>query len=199
MNNIGMKRFFAYAIDIFIVTTLFSFISYFIPDTYIAKILDQDLSNLMEKYMRAQIEFKEFFEKSISLIQNLDIERVRFNIVNFIFIIAYFGVYPVYNKGKTIGMTLLGLKIKKDGKGPLRIKQLILKSILINGLIYSLVSFMLMAFLDPKPYFIILTIVGLMQVLLVIINAFMIIYNKEKRGIIDVWTKTNIVLLKKGD
>ena len=104
----------------------------------------------------------------------------------------YFIITPLITKGYTLGMYINGIKLK----GKLNVKNLLLRNIIATGLMYLLASIILVYTTKDTLYFILLSIFGISQFLLVIISTFMIIYRKDHSGLQDIISKTKIVLAK---
>ena len=68
------------------------------------------------------------------------------------------------------------------------------RSIIDIGLLYSLITVFLVQIVDYKTYFFTLVIFGIIQFLLVIISIFMILYRRDKRGLQDIFSRSNVVL-----
>ena len=73
---------------------------------------------------------------------------------------------------------------------------LLIRNIVINGLGSLLTSLVCIFILPGKLYFIVTSIFGIIQILLVIISGFMVLYRKDKRGLQDIFSKTKVVLEK---
>ena len=89
----------------------------------------------------------------------------------------------------------MGIKIKPK-KEKLTLTALIIRNIIVNGLGYTLLSIILLFIFPSNLYFIILSILGIIQFLLVITSCFMIIYRKDLRGLEDIFSQTNVVSIK---
>ena len=197
MDSIVGKRFAAYLLDAAIVTLLFGMVAFLIPDTYNATVLEKEQDQIMESYVRQELETEEYYNEYATVSQSLDIERFRFNAVNFLFVIAYFGIFPIYFKKRTLGMKFVGLEFKRsEKKEKVEIKYLVFRAFLLKGLVFSLIGFIIMGLISPLEYLIMMAILALAQFILVIVNSYMIIYSEDKRGIIDKISKTDIVSAK---
>ena len=101
----------------------------------------------------------------------------------------YFVLIPYINKGSTIGKMLFKIKVdKQDGK--LKITDLLIRSFIINGNLYLLILLILLPFVNSLLYFTIENILGIMQIIVVIISGFMVLYKKDNLGLHDILTKT---------
>ena len=110
------------------------------------------------------------------------------NIIGTLLIIVSFVIIPIINNNQTLGQKLL--KISKNK--PLRIDDLVGRAVIVNGLGYMIFMFIILYLTSDNIYFVLINILGFFQILMIIINSFMVIYSKEKRGIADYFTNTRI-------
>ena len=86
--------------------------------------------------------------------------------------------------------------IVNDDNTCVSITNLIKRALLIDFLGYLLITLIIINFISGFPYFIIATILGILQFSLVIASSFMILYNKKQKGIHDILTKTKIRVIE---
>ena len=89
-----------------------------------------------------------------------------------------------------LGKQIFKLEIQKQDEKELKFFDLIKRSILIHGIFYLFVMIILVYILPSKTYFWIENILGIMQISIVIISGFMVLYRKDKLGLHDIWAKT---------
>ena len=124
----------------------------------------------------------------ILLVIPIFVNADEINIVGTLLIIVSFVIIPIINNNQTLGQKLL--KINKNK--PLRIDDLVGRAVIVNGLGYMIFMFIILYLTSDNIYFILINILGFFQILMIIINSFMVIYSKEKRGIADYFTNTRI-------
>lgn len=188
-------RFGAFLLDVALIWIVMLIITILVPDNAKIAELSNQYNYLNKAYSEGMVQFSGYFNQITAIIRDLDIARLRFNLINFILIFGYFGFLPYYNNGSTIGQMLFHIKIKKN-KGKLEIKNLIIRAFVVGGLLYSMVTFITMFLLPGKIYFVIATIALIIQILMVIVSAFMIIYKKNKHGFVDIISSTKVVTVK---
>lgn len=187
------KRFLAFIIDLLFVGIIMLIMGYLIPDSAKINLLIEEQNYLVDLLASGKIAFARFFEEISNTALKLDIARLRFNLVNLIILISYFCFVPFYNKGKTFGMNFLDIKTVKTNKNKITPFEYIIKAFLLLGMLYSVFTILIMFFIPAKVYLTLTLIVFLIQILMVIVNAFMVIYRKDKLGFVDILTKTKIV------
>ena len=183
------KRLLAYIIDTLLLGVIFIILYKLIPINNEVIPLNHSLKELEEKFLNGTILFREYFSNYIQISYNIDKLNMIQIAINLLLVSFYFIIIPILTKGYTLGLYLFNLKI--DGK--LNFKNLFMRSIIINGLLFMISSVIAISFLNYKYYFITITILGFIQFLLVIISIFMIIYRKDKRGLQDIISNTKII------
>ena len=185
--SIVSKRFLSYLLDMFIIFIILFLIKQLLPvNNY-----EIELNNLNELYVEKKIDSEIYLNQFISLTHNIDKQNFGINLLGFFLIIISFIIIPFITKGQTIGQKLFKLKIKAKN---LDIKDLSGRAVIINGLGYLIFMFIILFIATNKIYFILINLLGFFQILVVIINAFMVLYYKE--GIADKITTTRIEEIK---
>ena len=187
--NIAFKRFFAYLIDMLIIFIIICLIKQFLP----VNKYEIELNNLNEVYFEQKIEINEYFNEVQTITHNIDKTNLGINIINTILIVVSFVIIPFISKGQTIGQKLLKIKIAKDD---IKLEDYVGRAVIINGLGYMFFMFIILYLTNDSIYFILINLLGFFQILVVIINCFMVLYNKNKCGIADSFTKTRIEEIK---
>ena len=187
--NIAVKRFLAYLIDMIIIFIIISLIKPILPiNEY-----EIELNNLNENYLESKIEINEYLEQSKTIIHNIDKTNVAINTFNTILIIVSFVIIPFLNNGQTIGQKILKIKISKK---KIKLEDYVGRAVIINGLGYMFFMFIILYLINDNIYFILINLLGFFQILVVIINCFMVLYSKDKCGIADKFTNTRIEEIK---
>lgn len=186
------KRILAYLIDLLFLGSIIIFIYQFIPEPKAVTDLQIDIAVLNEEYLNRQIETSSYLRNYSNLIYDVDQKQVIFPIINFITIFLYFVIVPFLLQGQTIGKYIMKIKIESKKK-KLSIFTLTVRNLIVNGLGYLILSFLALLFVPKNMYLYVISILGIIQLGLVITSAFMIIYRKDKKGIQDILTNTKVV------
>lgn len=185
--SIVTKRFLSYLLDMFIIFVILFLIKQLLPiNNY-----ELELNNLNELYVEKKIDSGIYLNQFVSITHNIDKQNFTINLFGFFLIIINFIIIPFLTKGQTIGQKIFKIKINKKN---LTIKDLSGRAVIINGLGYLLFMFIILFIATNKIYFILINLLGIFQILVVIINAFMVLYYKE--GIADKFTNTRIEEIK---
>ena len=191
MKSNTFRRFSAYLIDLMIIGLIFIIIYYFLPQNSEIQNLNHNLAFQNEQLLNHTIRYSDYFHCFSKITYQLDQMNILYSGLNILLISFYFIIIPLLNKGRTLGLYIVGLQIKSNKKS-LNIFQLFIRNFVANGLLYLMLSFLFVHFIKNETYFIAITILGIIQILLVIISIFMIIYRKDKRGLQDILSQTKI-------
>lgn len=187
------KRFFAYGIDIFIVLVIANLITMFIPISEKAQDYYKELQTTQKKMYDKEIDVKEYTDIVLEDNYNISKGTVLISLTSIIIYILYFVVYQVYNNGQTVGKKLMKIKVKSITDEPLSINTMLFRALIIYGIAANIINLILILLLKKELYLSISNTISIIQSLIVIISVFMILFSKQKRGIHDIITKTEVV------
>ena len=196
MHSVGMKRrLVAYLFDMMVLMGILMLIYYFLPESHNITVLNQEFDHVNDLLFSNNISFGSYLTRVASIMQELDKERILYSLINAVYIIVYFVIIPFKTK-KTFGMYLMGLKYEsKDGK--FSVDDLLVRSMITCGLLYLLASLVLIYVLPSIAYFLTNIIFAIIQISLVVISFFMVLYRKDHRGLQDLWSRAIIIRDKK--
>lgn len=187
------KRFFAYIIDIFIVLVIANLITMFIPISEKTQDYYKELQTTQKKMYDKEIDVKEYTDIVLEDNYNISKGTVLISLTSIIIYILYFVVYQVYNNGQTVGKKLMKIKVKSINDEPLSINTMLFRALIIYGIAANIINLILILLLKKELYLSISNTISIIQSLIVIISVFMILFSKQKRGIHDIITKTEVV------
>ena len=187
------KRFFAYIIDIFIVLVIANLITMFIPISEKTQDYYKELQATQKKMYDKEIDVKEYTDIVLEDNYNISKGTVLISLTSIIIYILYFVVYQVYNNGQTVGKKLMKIKVKSITDESLSINTMLFRALIIYGIAANIINLMLILLLKKELYLSISNTISIIQSLIVIISVFMILFSKQKRGIHDIITKTEVV------
>lgn len=185
------KRVVAYLIDMVLLLIIFSIISCFFQSE-----IDNQIKINNANYVNGIINFDTFFDNASKLYMENDKQKIMFYIINIIYIIGYFIILPLFNNGSTLGKKISGIKVEASYNQTLTFKSLFIRNLVINGLLYLVIVVLTLYIFPPKTYFILISVVSFIQITLVIISIFMVLYRQDKRGIHDLLANTKVVTIK---
>lgn len=196
MHSVGMKRrLVAYLFDMMVLMGLLMLIYYFLPESHNITVLNQEFDHVNDLLFSNNISFGSYLTRVASIMQELDKERILYSLINAVYIIVYFVIIPFKTK-KTFGMYLMGLKYESKDQS-YSVDDLLVRSMITCGLLYLLASLVLIYVLPSIAYFLTNIIFAIIQISLVVISFFMVLYRKDHRGLQDLWSRTVITRDKK--
>ncbi len=183
------KRFFAYVIDMFIV-----FLFIIIINKVFTNPLEKDLSKLNQLSIENVINKDEYFNEYKHLLHEVDKKDLVKNISTTILLIVFFVLVPYCFNSQTIGQKIFKLKICSDEE--VTLENLIFRSVILNGIGYMLFMFIILFITNDNLYFILINLLAFLQLIVVIISGFMVLYSYKHLSIADIFTNTRIEELK---
>lgn len=190
--NVGfMKRFVAYVVDIFIISFLFSLITMNYSN-YELEDYNQELDNIMSDYVNEKISVDEYLDHYESVTYHIAKSSVVTNCVYLVLCIGYFVVFQYLNKGQTIGKKLLHIKIvDKDGMN-VRLRDLVIRTCIINEILPSILSSILVFVCSKRIFFVGYSIISAIENVFILVSAVMVIYKSDGRGLHDIMAGTYV-------
>ncbi len=192
MKVIFKKRLFAYLIDFVLLTTIVTIINCVLPTTTKQVEINKELDSLQQNLLDGEIDNKQYFDGYKKLLPELDKSNMAINVCNLVFILGYFIIIPVVNNGQTLGKKILKIKIEKID-GNLTIRDMVIRNFITTSLLQLMISSTLVYIVNNDIYYNLSIFVSLLQILLVIITSFMIIYRKDEKGVQDLITGTQVI------
>lgn len=186
------KRIIAYIIDFIFITAILMIVSYFIPKNSNVEFLNNDINNLTEQALNGEITFDAYAREYSIYLSSIDSENVVYNVVGLIIMLIYYVIIPVIFKA-TLGKYIMKLEIRHKDSKKLNLFNTFTRSIVTEGMLYSLVTIFLVQIVSSNTYLISLIILGFIQFILVITSLFMILYRHDKRGLQDILSRSIVV------
>ena len=189
------RRLMAFLIDMVIVLTVSTGLNLVIPKSHNTVVLESELTDLRSEYLKGEIDTSVYIHRYATIQKSLDQEYIPSNILNLIILFGYFILLPYYWNGKTIGKRLLKIRVvKKEAKEKVTLNDYLLRTLIINGVDCFLLSMCIVFLVSDFQYFVMTTICGIVQFLLVIISGFMVIYRHDKKGVHDLISGTQVII-----
>ena len=192
-----LDRIKAYLIDLVFILLIFVICNNIIPRSDKLQRYKSDERELHESYIEQKIGLKEYTKQYEELYYNISSESKINDIVYILSLLIYFVIIPYYFNGQTLGLFLTRLRVERFTIGKLQMWQLLVRNVIIVGLGYSICRVTLVYFLNAKTYYKVLMGVSILQVLLLLLSWIMVIRKREKRGLHEIFSNTEVVSLKK--
>lgn len=185
----------AYFIDMFVVITLLSLVLLIVPQNENYNVYIEEYQKIQTDLIEEKITPDEYVNKSVSVVYDLDYSNVLSMIVEVIVLILYYIVFQFYNKGQTIGKKLMKIRIVSSDESDASMNQYILRSLIVPSIIVKMVIIAMVLFMGRDMYYYGSFCVQGIEMLLVIVSIFMVMYSKSGRGIHDKIAKTKVIMV----
>ena len=182
---------------------------------------------ISEKEYKKLIEFEETYTKDLvnfyedkkidkdeydSIIENLNLEysNVEINysykllkyssiptIVNLMCILLYFVVFQFYFGGKTLGKRLMKLKVVSNNTKKTNIVNYLIRCLVVNEVLINTISLICLIVLSKNSYIAYNKIIYVITYILEMVILFMIVFDKNNRGLHDYISNTKVIEDKK--
>ncbi len=197
-NNNFFKRLFAYFLDMLIVGFALGLITGFIPASENSKKLLLEQETIASDFIDKRIEAKEFVNRSIEIGYDQAKEEIPIVIIDIAGMLLYFVLFQAYNNGQTLGKKLVKIKVTSNSKKQLDLNDYIKRVLVAPPIFCNLLDLILLMFASKKIYLTGNIVLNLIQILLLLIAGFMVIYRKDGRGLHDLIADTKVID-EKGD
>lgn len=195
-NAYFIKRLGALILDMIIVSTVVSMLTFFVNNNSNYEKLTKEYNYVMEQAMDKKTspkEYKKLLSKASDISYDLSKQTVVVSFVSLTMYILYFIVFQFYNKGQTIGKKLMKIKIESNDGKDLTMNQLAVRSLIINSILANLILLAVIILGSKDVYFVSSTTVSMIQYIIIFTTAIMILFRKDKRGLHDVITNTKVI------
>lgn len=217
-NKTIFKRLIAYMIDILIVSLISTFITsnIYINKDYKEYIKTSDeydafyegyvdsIEQLQEKLEDEEINQDEYDKKEEKLNSAFDKKNKDYNYkliklstisttISLLVILLYFVVIQFYFNGQTVGKKIMKLRVVSNSDKKLNIFNYLLRSLILNEVLINGLSVIMVLMLSKSNYLIYNEIIYVVNYVLEMAIIFMIVFDKNNRGIHDYIANTKVI------
>lgn len=118
-------------------------------------------------------------------------------IVNLMCILLYFVVFQFYFDGKTLGKRIMKLKILSNNSKKLNILNYLIRCLIVNEVFINITSLVCLIVLSKNNFLTYNKIIYVITYILEMVILFMIVFDKNNRGLHDYISNTKVVEDKK--
>lgn len=188
-----VQRFIAFLLDIFILSSIASLISYPFLDAKSIDKLNKNSSEVIEKYTTGEIDMDTYVDEVKGISYQLSQKQGVVSLVTLFLAVLYFIVYQYYNNGQTIGKKLMKIKVVSSTDKEITMNSFIFRSLIVNSILVDMVSFAIVIFGNETAYFYGVAICGIIKYTLLLICGFMVMWSKSGMGLHDRIAHTTVV------
>lgn len=188
-----VQRFIAFLLDIFILSSIASLISYPFLDAKSIDKLNKNSSEVIEKYTTGEIDMDTYVDEVKGISYQLSQKQGVVSLVTLFLAVLYFIVYQYYNDGQTIGKKLMKIKVVSSTDKEITMNSFIFRSLIVNSILVDMISFAIVIFGNETAYFYGVAICGIIKYTLLLICGFMVMWSKSGMGLHDRIAHTTVV------
>ncbi|MEE0014659.1 MAG: RDD family protein [Bacilli bacterium] len=188
-----VQRFIAFLLDIFILSSIASLISYPFLDAKSIDKLNKNSSEVIEKYTTGEIDMDTYVDEVKGISYQLSQKQGVVSLVTLFLAVLYFIVYQYYNNGQTIGKKLMKIKVVSSTDKEITMNSFIFRSLIVNSILVDMISFAIVIFGNETVYFYGVAICGIIKYTLLLICGFMVMWSKSGLGLHDRIAHTTVV------
>lgn len=186
-------RLVAYIIDMILVSLVCTGIMFVVPKNNNYQKYMKEYEKIQTELIEEKIDVKEYFNKAVDIVYDIDYCNVFSMIIEVTLIILYFVVFQFYNKGQTFGKKLMKLRVVSTKDNDLTINQVTYRSLIINSILINILILGSLLFLGKNYYFYANYVLQLLSVTIVFVTLIMILFRKDGRGLHDVVAGTKVI------
>lgn len=185
----------------------------FIIDSIIVSIIASSISSIkyinpdIDKYNETYDSYVEFINNSLktsdasNIMNSEEYQEIAYNLsyygkysslISLVVSILYYIGFQYITKGYTGGKKLLRIKVEAE-KGKLKIQNIIVRSLIINGIITSTLSLLIIFLLNKDLFFKMQSFVELLSMGLIFVSFAMMLTREDGKGLHDLIAKTKVV------
>lgn len=188
-----IERLGAFIIDFFIISMIVSLVTYPFTNNSNTKKLNEETQKVIEQYQEGKIDANTYLNRASDISYDLSRETGLSSVISVIVFALYFIVFQYKNGGQTIGKKLLKIKISKTDDTDLNINDVMFRALIIDFILYNIMTLCITLFASKDIYFYGIMIFEFIQYAVLFVSAIMILSRKDKRGLHDIITHTEVV------
>lgn len=196
-KNLFVNRLLAFIFDIFLVSIIASFISMPFLDYDSIDNLTENASQVLIDYSEGNMNEETYISSAGSILYRLAKKQGPLTLTVIFLNILYFVVFQFYNKGQTVGKSLLKIKIVSNDSKNLTMDNYVYRALLINSILADMIVFAFMVFLSQELWLNSVVIFVVINYMILFICGLMVILNKDGRGLHDLVGNTKVVQYRK--
>lgn len=191
-----LERLGAFIVDIFLISMVVSLITMpFSPSKNYEK-LTEESSEMIKQYQKGKIDEKTYLSRVNDISYDMARETGLISIIEIFIFALYFVVVQYKYNGQTLGKKLLKIKIEKANQSVLTINDIMFRALMVDLIVYYMITLCLSMFASKNIFLMGTLVLEIIQYSLLFISAIMILSRKDKRGIHDLITKTQVVKIE---
>lgn len=194
MKKTTLRRLWAYIMDIIIITLISSL---FVKIEFINPKYDE-YQKIYQEYLDYTSEIKDVNAlKSDPKLTEYSYDLAKAGIatsaITLVVTVLYFVGFQYLNRGQTLGKKVFKIKVVDGDNKRVRFWQLLVRALLIDSILTSLINVLAVAFLSRNVYFNVLQYTQLFDVTIICTSFILIMFRNDGKGLHDLLCGTNVV------
>lgn len=194
MKKTTLRRLWAYIMDIIIITLISSL---FVKIEFINPKYDE-YQKIYQEYLDYTSEIKDVNAlKSDPKLTEYSYDLAKAGIatsaITLVVAVLYFVGFQYLNRGQTLGKKVFKIKVVDGDNKRVKFWQLLVRALLIDSILTSLINVLAVAFLSRNVYFNVLQYTQLFDVTIICTSFILIMFRNDGKGLHDLLCGTNVV------
>ena len=194
MKKTTLRRLWAYLMDIIIITLISSL---FVKIEFINPKYDE-YQKIYQEYLDYTSEIKDVNAlksdpKLTEYSYDLANAGIATSAITLVVTVLYFVGFQYLNRGQTLGKKVFKIKVVDGDNKRVKFWQLLVRALLIDSILTSLINVLAVAFLSRNVYFNVLQYTQLFDVTIICTSFILIMFRNDGKGLHDLLCGTNVV------
>lgn len=194
MKKTTLRRLWAYIMDIIIITLISSL---FVKIEFINPKYDE-YQKIYQEYLDYTSEIKDVNAlkndpKLTEYSYDLAKAGIATSAITLVVTVLYFVGFQYLNRGQTLGKKVFKIKVVDGDNKRVKFWQLLVRALLIDSILTSLINVLAVAFLSRNVYFNVLQYTQLFDVTIICTSFILIMFRNDGKGLHDLLCGTNVV------
>ena len=188
-----MQRIGAYFVDAILLSLFVMLLTFWIPTSEKYEEAIKDENNLLDSIFDEDLDFDKFYDDYSQVRYTLDKESMAVSLVTAVVSLGYFATFAYYYNGQTLGKKIFKIKIVSSTTEEVSHLKFIGRALLVNGILSSLLTDLILLFINYKQYNYTVGVVNFVQSAFMFVSLILIIMRTDKKGLHDLMFKTRVI------
>lgn len=189
-----LPRVIAYVIDISIISVVASLLFALFPQAENVTKLTAEVQKVQEQYLSQEITTEEYVNQTMDLNYDISYQNVIYTIIDLALVVGYFVIYQWKANGQTLGKRVMQIRTVSANGEKLTMNQYLYRSLIVHAVLFNLFSLFAVLFFEKSMFGPISMGLEIVQMIVILVCIFMVVYRKDGRGLHDLVANTRVVM-----